>query len=223
MRIAMFADALHREGSSVARSLLTGSRALARRGHALMLVTPRGEDTDGLGPDLTPDHENLGPEPTMLRLSSLPGGAGLGRLVVPTGFAALRCRPWAPDVIHSQTPFGAGLEALVAARLLGVPLIATSHGSIEHFVRDRLGSPTPSTSVPLRYVRWYYGRCDLITSPSENLVGTLRERGLSVPAGVVRDPLPFDGWPGASRPAQGKPRPGLGGFTPLYVGHLTEE
>src|SRR5262249_9405785 len=123
MRIAVFADWPHCDGSSLADSLLTCGRALARRGHAVMLAIARGDRSDRLDRASVPSQVDSGL--TILWLPSLPWIA-VGRWpVITAGIAALRCRAWKPDIVHSQGPFGAGLGALAAARLHGVPLIST--------------------------------------------------------------------------------------------------
>ena len=125
MRIAVFTNGFDSGGSGIVQSLLAGARALARRGHVLLLGLPRGEGVEG--PERAAVDERL----EVIRLASLPLAAGSGGpLVFPTGVAALHCRAWAPDLVHAHGPFGAGLEAMAAARLGDVPLIGTSHGSI---------------------------------------------------------------------------------------------
>jgi glycosyltransferase involved in cell wall biosynthesis len=160
---------------------------------------------------------------TMLRVPSLPSGARWRRPTIPTGLAALRCRAWAPDVVHSQAPFGAGLEALVAARLAGVPLVSTRREPIEPGRRDGPAPANSPTPASLRYARWYYNQCDLVTSPSEIVVAALRECGVRVPTRVVRDPLALEPWPWPERSLDEKPRRGPGRFTLLHVGPLSAE
>src|SRR5262245_57048119 len=125
MRIAVFADLFDRE-HRLAASLLAGATALALRGHALLLAIPNSDGLDGA--ELVRAEVDAGEKLEVLRLTSLPRGRNAMRLVVPAGLAALRCRSWAPELIHSHGPLGAGLEALAIARLLRVPLIGTIHG-----------------------------------------------------------------------------------------------
>jgi glycosyltransferase involved in cell wall biosynthesis len=219
MRIAVFADWHHRQDPSRAASLLTGLQALARRGHAVMLAISRGEGSEQL------DRLPSGPEPgdglTLLRLPSLPWGAGRHWPAIPTGIAALRCRAWAPDILHSQDALGAGLEGLATARIVGAPLISTLRDPIETRPHRGLASVKAPTPVALRYVRWYYRQCDLVTTPSERIVAAVRESGLRVPVRVVSDPLPLDPWPSVGRPIEDKPRRGLRRFALIHVGRLT--
>ena len=115
MRIAVFANGFDSGGSGIAHSLMACARALARRGHALLLGIPRDEEFDGAEPSEVAEGVEI------VGLASLPVGADVGgRLVVPTGVAALHCRAWTPDLVHAHGPFGAGLEAMAAARA-GVP------------------------------------------------------------------------------------------------------
>ena len=108
MRIAVFTDAFHPEVGGIAQSLLASGATLARRGHAVLYAIPGGERFAGAVS--VPEDGTLGGEVSVLRLPAVPGGkgAGHGRVVVPTGLGALRCRAWAPDVIHAHGPFGAG-------------------------------------------------------------------------------------------------------------------
>ena len=50
MRIAVFANGFDSGGSGIAHSLVAGARALARRGHALLLGIPRDEGFDSAEP-----------------------------------------------------------------------------------------------------------------------------------------------------------------------------
>jgi len=218
MRIAVFANGFDSGGSGIAHSLLAGARALARRGHALLLGIPREEGFDGPEPSEVDDGVEI------FRLASLPVGADVGgHLVVPTGVAALHCRAWAPDLVHAHGPFGAGLEAMAAARLLRVPLVGTSHGAIRELMWRgpvALGSLTPAIH---RYARWYYDQCHLLTSPSGAIVAAMQQAGLRVPARVLGHPLPLDLRPRAESHADRKRRLGLSGFSLLHVGRLDAE
>jgi len=72
---------------------------------------------------LSPAELDLGPN---VAFSRYPGfhfgtGSGQGRAVVPIGFRYLDVANFNPDVIHTQTFFGLGLEALMASDVLGGP------------------------------------------------------------------------------------------------------
>ena len=218
MRIAVFANGFDSGGSGIAHSLMAGARALARRGHALLLGIPRDEGFDGAEPSEVAEGVEI------VGLASLPVGADVGgRLVVPTGVAALHCRAWTPDLVHAHGPFGAGLEAMAAARLLRVPLIGTSHGTIGELMwrgRVALSSLTPAIH---RYARWYYDQCRLLTSPSSAIVAAMQQAGVRVPARVMGHPLPLRLRPRAESHADRKRRLGLSGFSLLHVGRLDAE
>src|SRR5262245_40186295 len=218
MRIAVFAEGSRRKSGGITSSLVASGRALARRGHAVMLAIARHEGIEPFHP------ANGHPEGiegvTLLRLPSLPRWAG-GR--IPTGLVALRCRTWAPEVVHSQEPSGPGLDALLAARLLGVPLVSTRREPIPRLPHGGSASTTSPTPMAVRYARWYYNQGDLVPSPAEAVVTALRDCGVRVPARVVRDPLPLDHWPDLERSFDEKPRRGPGRFTLIHVGRLIAE
>ena len=222
MRIAMFAGTFHPERDALARSLLASARALWRRGHAVLLAVPRYPRFDPLedgGPDA---HEDEGI--SVLRLPTLPlMGREPGRAVIPTALGALRCRTWRPDVVHAHLPFGAGLEALATSRLLRIPLIGTHHGPTDGFVRHFPALGARLAPVARQYVRWYYDRCDRVTSPSRELIAAMRRDGLRAPVSVVANPLSPDGPRGIADRFEPSRRSSLPGFTLLHVGPLTAE
>src|SRR5262245_31702568 len=215
MRIAVFADLFDR-GERMAPSLLAGATALARRGHAVLFAIPHSDALDGA--ELVRAEVDAGEKLEVLRLTSLPRPGG-ERAVVPTGLAVLRCRTWAPELVHSHGSLGAGLEALATARLLRVPLVGTVHRSVYQ------ASNGPATSSPAarRYVRWYYDRCDLVTSPSGALITAMQDAGLRIPARVAAHPVPLYLRPWAEGVSDRKPRADLGGFTLVHVGPLVAE
>ena len=223
MRIAVFTDAFHPEVGGIAQSLLASGATLARRGHAVLYAIPGGERFAGAVS--VPEDGALGGEVSVLRLPAVPGGkgAGHGRVVVPTGLGALRCRAWAPDVIHANGPFGAGLEALAAARLLRVPLVGTHRAPTEDLVRGTPRSYARLTAAVRGYVRWYYNRCDLVTAPLENLITAMRRDGLRSPVRLVADALLAASEPGTAGRIEPKRRLGLPGFTLLHVGRLAPD
>src|SRR5262249_13783184 len=126
MRIAVFADLFDR-GDRMAPSLLAGATALARRGHAVLFAIPHSDALDGT--ELVRAEVDAGETLEFLRLTPLPRRGG-ERAVAQTGLAALGCRTWAPELVHSHGSLGAGLEALATARLLRLPLVETIHRSV---------------------------------------------------------------------------------------------
>lgn len=69
------------------------------------------------------------------------------------------------DVIHAATPGSVGATAVLLATTLGLPLVGTYHTDVPRLgyflTRDRL-----LEEILWTYVRWFYGRCDVVFCPS---------------------------------------------------------
>jgi glycosyltransferase involved in cell wall biosynthesis/predicted metal-dependent phosphoesterase TrpH len=81
-----------------------------------------------------------------------------------------------PSVIHVATPGPVGVCGLVAAKLLGVPLVGSYHTNLGpyalHLTRDLL----VAQALDL-WVEWFYRRCDLVLAPTRAVASALRARG----------------------------------------------
>ena len=56
-------------------------------------------------------------------------------MVIPTGLRWLQVKQFTPDIIHTQLFFTVGLEALIASKALGVPIVGTNHTAVKEFSR----------------------------------------------------------------------------------------
>jgi len=69
------------------------------------------------------------------------------------------------EMIHAATPGSVGAMAVLLARTLGVPLVATYHTDVPRLgyslTRDRLVE-----EVLWTYVRWFYSQCEVVFCPS---------------------------------------------------------
>ena len=118
MRIALFSDNFYPELSGISDSLVALATELARRDHKIHFYVPNYSEKNHALSKVSQKEIDLGPNVAVTRFSSLHFGAGSGqgRLVIPYGLRALAVRKFNPDVIHTQTFFGCGMEALVASR-----------------------------------------------------------------------------------------------------------
>jgi glycosyltransferase involved in cell wall biosynthesis/predicted metal-dependent phosphoesterase TrpH len=80
------------------------------------------------------------------------------------------------DVIHVATPGPVGLCGLVAARVLGVPLVGSYHTELGpyalHLTRDLLVAQAMDL-----WVDWFYRQCALVLAPTTAVADALRVRG----------------------------------------------
>jgi glycosyltransferase involved in cell wall biosynthesis len=143
-------------------------------------------------------------------------------IVVPSRLRVLRAlRQAPPDVIHSQTFLGLGLDALAGARRLSIPIVGTNHTAIRAFA--------PYMPVKLawaeRFVLWYYNRCDLVTAPSRSVFEELGVDRLRPPLAIISNPLDLATFRPAPEGRSAAPAadPGLKGATLVYAGRLAAE
>ena len=170
MRIAIYSDNFYPELSGISDSLIALARELAGRGHFIHFFVPRYSHSDHTISNFERGELDLGPNVAITRFSSLyfGAGSGQGRLVIPFGRLSA-VQAFKPDVIHTQTFFGVGLEALIASRMLHIPLVGTNHTAIKEFLRYNPLESQWSDDQVVRYVNWYYAQCLTVTAPSQSV------------------------------------------------------
>ena len=161
MKIAIFTDTFPPEVNGVANVAASSAKALRHAGH----------EVEVYGPDMF----------WTLPFWGYPGA----RIVVPIGRAFSSTQAFAPDIIHSHTPFGAGWAAVVIARKLNVPLVGTHHTFFDHYVKHFLFGVNVLKGLSWKYVSTYYNCCDAILSPSQSLLDAMREHGTHKPLVLV--------------------------------------
>ena len=224
MRIAIFADNFYPEMSGITDTVITTGKELARRGHQV----------DYFAPYYTPDNFrvggikfaelNLGPNVTVHRSMSVPFAAPTkqGRAGLPNLTRALFDRT-KYDVVHTQSFFGVGLDALLFAKLRGIPLVGTNHTLIDAFVQYSPIKAQWVTTVLTKFLIWYYNRCEYISTPSLFLLSDMQSKGLKRPGEALSNPIDEAFYQARADKATLKQELGLSPFTILYVGRLSAE
>jgi len=188
LKIAVFTDYFFPELGGIQDSIAITSRALGLRGHAVDIHAPRygAQDYRLVGAEVR-DPE-LGANVRIRRRMSLPfpSSTRQSRAALPSPVALAACAGRRrPDVIHTHSFFGMGLEALLTGTFLGIPVIGTNHTTIAGF----------GPHIPVRvdraaaYVMWYYNRCDHVTAPSLSVFEELGLDRLRPPHQVVSNPI----------------------------------
>ncbi len=191
MRIAMFTDHFFPELGGIQDSVATISRALGRRGHQIDIYAPRYGRRDYRRIGATAGERDLGPNVRVRRRASLPFPSSTNQsraaVLSPIAWAAMAVRA-KPDVIHAHSFFGIGLEALLNATCLRIPMIGTNHWTVAGF-----GPHIPlSVANAAAYVTWFYNRCDYVTAPSRSVFAELGTARLRRPLDVVSNPIDTD-------------------------------
>lgn len=227
MRIAMFTDNFYPELGGIQDSILASARELGARGHAVAIFAPAAAPRDFARANRPVAEPDIGANVTVHRLFSLPlpGSTGQSRLAMPTG---QRWRPVAefrPDLIHTHTFLGIGLEALLVARRLRLPLVGTNHWAIGGFGIYAPLARAACVGIAWRSVARYYNRCDWVSAPSRATLAELRMHGLRRPAAVISNPIDTAEFrpPAPAERQRLKAKLGLSASTVLYAGRLARE
>jgi len=192
MRIAIFSDNFYPELSGISDSIIALSKQLVRRGHFVDFYVPKYTKKEFAAANLPPTEIDLGKNIKVHRFNSFPyeTGTGQGRFVIPDGFRSITIFRYHPDVIHTQLFFGVGLEAIFAARLLKKPVIGTNHTALKEFLKYSPFHATWFNTGLLKYVNWYYERCELVTAPSQSVFDEMVALGFkNVKSRVVSNPI----------------------------------
>lgn len=192
MRIAIFSDNFYPELSGISDSVIALSKELAKRGHFVDFYVPSYPKEDYDRANLPNREMDLGDHVKVIRFVSFPyqTGTGQGRFVIPDGFRAATVFRFHPDVIHTQLFFGVGLEAIFAARILRKPVIGTNHTALKEFLKYSPFQQTWFNNGLLKYVNWYYERCELVTAPSQSVFDEMVALGFkNVKSRVISNPI----------------------------------
>jgi glycosyltransferase involved in cell wall biosynthesis len=224
MRIAIYSDNFYPELSGISDSLIALAQELAKRGHFIHFFVPRYSKDDHTLSNLSGAEIDLGPNVGITRFSSFyyGAGSGQGRLVIPYGRIAA-VREFNPDVIHTQTFFGVGIEALIASYVLGKPLVGTNHTAIKEFLRYNPLKSAWSDKLVVKYVNWYYSRCITVTAPSKSVFEEMDADGFEKKGIVLSNPIDTDTFrPLEDRDAIRK-KLGVGNYPIIHAGRLATE
>ncbi len=220
----MFTDHFFPELGGIQDSVMLTARSLERRGHLVEIFAPHHPAADFARSGHPHAEPDLGSGVTIHRRISVPFASSTQQsraaIPMPSALWALAGRG-KPDVIHSHSFFGLGVEALVAGRLLGVPVVGTNHTNVPAF--------GPYLPVPLEsaidWVVGYYNRCEAITAPSRSVFDGLGRARMRLTPEIVSNPIDTDTFhPSACGDRETlKASFGLGQQVVAYAGRLGAE
>ena len=210
MRIALTTDSFVEGRGGVSTAVAALARSLRLRRHETMIYTAAD-----------PSHEELDLNVVglrALRYERFPGGrAPLAPVRLVRELAEFQ-----PDVIHNHSMGTMGIQALVAARLLGIPILGTCHVLLAGFLRY---APISIEGLPLtedtawRYTVTFFNRFPQVTVPSRFMKEALLTHGLQAPVDVVSNGVDTSLFrPGVEVPTKHNFQP-----TVIHVGRLSHE
>ncbi len=188
----MFTDFFFPELGGIQDSIATISRSLAKRGHYIDIYAPRYARRNYRRVGSEVREPDLGANVRVYRRASLPFPSSTRQsraaLLSPIAGRTALARRTKPDVVHTHSFFGIGLEALLTGARLGIPIIGTNHTTIAGF-----GPHIPiSVHWATAYVSWFYNRCALVTAPSRSVFDELGSGRLRQPYHVISNPIDTD-------------------------------
>ncbi len=228
MDIAFYTDSFYPELGGIQDSIATSARALAERGHRLLVVAPSASAADYRAAGLPPTEVDLGSGVRILRMPALPwpGSTGQTRLGLPGPDAWRAVSARRPDVIHVQTFLPIGRLGARHARRLNVPLVGTNHWAADAFglyAPRRLEAALARAFM--RMVVHFYQSFPAVTTPSQATADAMTNAGFDGRPMVVSNPIDtvrFRPADPASRQRLRAER-GLDGPTLFYAGRLAIE
>jgi len=210
MRIALATDSFVEGQGGVSTAVAALARSLRKRNHEVVVYTAAD-----------PSHEQS--DLNVVGLRSLPYERFPGGRVPIAPIAVVReLANFKPDIIHNHSMSTMGVQALAAARLLGIPILGTCHVFLAGFLQY---APLNLDKIPLTeelawlYTTTFFNRFPVITVPSETMKRILVARGLHVRVEVISNGVDTDIY----SPKPDGPENDAHSLTLLHVGRLGYE
>jgi 1,2-diacylglycerol 3-alpha-glucosyltransferase len=168
VKIAFFADSYKPYLSGVTNSAEILVNELRALGHKVYVLAPR-----------YPGHVDT--DPDIIRFPSFSGGYPKFRLAIPV----VRSIPEV-DIIHSHSPFQAGLLARFVARRRKIPFVYSFHTLFTRYVHYARFVPQALTKVGIvAYLRMFCRGADQIITPSDMARRVLSAWKINKPIAVI--------------------------------------
>jgi 1,2-diacylglycerol 3-alpha-glucosyltransferase len=187
MRVAIFAEFFYPELSGITDSITALGKELAQRGHTVMFVVPWYSKSEYKVVNAV-KNDNFGPNIIIKRMPSLDipfSPTGQNHFPLFLGLGTYWLKKFKPDIIHTHSPLVPGWEALLASKLLKIPIVATNHTPPSEFIKG----PKWFVNSICRYYSWYYNKFDFITTPSQSLVDYMMKYGFNKKSIPVSNPI----------------------------------
>lgn len=216
MRIAFFTDMFLPQINGVTTSIVSMAKKLADRGHHVYIIAPKFSRIQEFS------YKNV----TVRRCASVPA------LIYKDLKLSSAFDPWILkfvrdnriEIVHFHTPMAFGIQAILVAKILGLPLVGTFHGFFMHhdYLKHIKLNYKPVHELAWRYSNFFYNRCDIVTCPSEGTRRELLNKNCSKPIKVI--PYGIDtGVFNNSKSAEVRKALSRKGKLVLYVGRIAHE
>lgn len=216
MRIAFFTDTFHPQINGIVTSIVAIAKKLADRGHVIYIIAPK----------FTKAEHFYYPNITVFRRPSLPA-------LIYEGFKfTLPFDPWLikfitdekVGIIHFHTPITLGLQAVLIAKLLSIPLVGTFHTFFAdpNYLKHIKLNNRIMERLAWKWSNSYYNRCDLVVCPSEGTKVELIVKKCKKPIKVIHNGIDLSMFSNAKSGSVKKFYNGSGKLL-LFVGRIAHE
>ncbi len=195
------------------------TRGLVARGHEVFLLAPSADGVPG-------EQEESGVSVTRVRTLPIPVGYNMRVALAPSA-----ARRWlhhvSPDVVHYHHPFPLSASVALAARVAGIPLVATNHTIPECSlwgVRHQPALYRVAHAAMTRWLLFILSQSDVVVTPTETASHLLRELGFDSPITPISNGIDTQKFAPGPPPEHLRSRFGLD-HRPvvLYTGRLDAE
>lgn len=211
MRVAFFTDSFRENLGGLTRAAIALHDRLTGSGHAVRVFTL--PQTGG------PIHAGDVRLVRAIPLRPVPGLPPDSHLAWDYREVRRELAAWRPDVVHLHTVLPVSWLGLLAARSLGIPVVATYHANVRSAaVVLPAGRAVAAAAGPL--VPVFYNRCDAVIAPSRFAAEELRRFGVRRPIAVISNGIDLDRFAPADGaiPGRGCSTPGHGCTNPGHAG-----
>lgn len=224
MRIAFFSDTFHPAINGVVMTIIETATYLQERGHEVLVIVPNSKD-DSEQPD--DSQYNF----TVHRTPSVNGRLYPDFVIgLPDGGLLKLLKDFKPDVIHNHVPFSLGLQGVLLAKYLKIPLVVTHHTNYSDpaLVRSSSFQDLPMVEAMFgtveKLLRFFYNNHDVVLAPSNNSLSELKEFGVHVPVVVSPSTVDIQEMQAAKKAGVAlRKKLKLSDQTLLYVGRISGE
>lgn len=175
MRIAFLTDSYKPDLSGMVVSIDTFARELETMGHTVTIIAPQMGDS-------------VPSEPGLIRIPSLRApfeGIRNYYLMRPVVHETRLIRSINPDIIHTHSPFTAGLWGLHLAHRYDIASVTTYHTLLTEYCHYIPLPQSPLRFAATRTSRWFCNQCDGVVAPSERVSELLKTYGVVKPIRVI--------------------------------------
>jgi 1,2-diacylglycerol 3-alpha-glucosyltransferase len=183
LKVAVFTDCFLPVINGVVTATDNLVKGLAAKGHQVLLVTPHyGSDT--LCARANVWHYTCRGIPAFFHIDF--------QTTSPVDFSLFKAiKKFNPDIIHLQTPWTIGMQAILIARILKKPLVGTFHtffSDPDYLKNIRLNNRYAAEAADKLSI-YFYNHCSVVSAPSTSTLAELAKLGFKAPLVYISNGL----------------------------------